>query len=150
MWGSDFRPENICWATSDLRLKAVCFESTAFVVDEDLHFVDYDFEPSAYMPPETAGMLRRCGSVDQVSSDVRDTILAPSFAGDYWVLGLILLEIERGISLFNESNCDGVLTSYELIDRLSDHHRLMPYINDALAVVSSATLRKMLGDLLIL
>ena len=150
MWGSELRPENICWTGADKRLKAVCFESAAFIVGHDIFFADHGFEPSAYTPPETAALLRRFWAVDQVSSDVRDSILAPSIAGDYWALGLILLEIERGTPLFNASNSSGVLTNYELIDRLSDHERLGHLISDVVASVSSAQLREILGQLLAL
>lgn len=150
MWGSELRPENICWTGADKRLKAVCFESAAFLVEHDIYFADYGFAPSAYTPPETAALLRRFWAVDHVSPDVRDSILTPSIAGDYWALGLILLEIERGTSLFNASNSSGVLTSYELIDRLSDHQRLGDLISDVVASVSSAALREILGQLLAL
>ena len=148
LWGSDFRPKNIRWIDADQRLKAVCLESCVNLKTAmggaDPDFVGSTFKPSAYMPPEAATSLRR--------TEEREKPVPPSVASDYWALGMILLEIERGgVHFFRRTRTSrNRLATAQIIDRLIDYEQLERDITETLESVSSAPLRSLLAGLLAL
>jgi hypothetical protein len=151
-WGSNFRPDNLCWVDTDKRIKAVCLESCAFSEPSNrgrVNFFASTFSPSAYTAPEVATALQRARNGEvSVGAMERRKITEPSIAGDYWALGMILLEIERGLPLFTHSRSRHRITSDMLVDLIADPIRLARFVTEAVASVSSVTLREVLLCLL--
>ena len=153
IWGSNFQPKNICWVESAGRLKATCLESCALApsssVSDSINFLQCSFSPSSYTPPEVAIQLRRTRTGDLIEDVAQHhKISQPNLAGDYWSLGLTLLEIECGAQLIPEFIGQRAKTEEEILDRLADHQQLKRDVAAALADVSDDALRDLLDSLL--